>query len=188
MSQKLERKFYLKEFKAISHAISTYDDLNLLIMHLAEMTTKTFRSKGCSIMLYDENENQLFSVASYGISEGYLTKGPVFVKESYSAFTKGVPVFIEDMQTDPRVQYPEEARKEGIVSMLSLPIKFRDYVIGLMRIYQDKEWEIHEEDIDSINVLVTQLGLVIEYNGLKNFFEKVKFSLETLPKRLMQGL
>ena len=188
MSQKLERKFYLNEFKAISHAISTYDDLNLLIMHLAERTTKTFMSKGCSIMLYDERENQLFSVASYGISDGYLTKGPVFAKDSYSAFTKGIPVFVEDMQTDPRVQYPKEAEKEGIVSVLSLPIKFREYVIGLMRIYQDKKWEIHEEDIDSISVLATQLGLVIEYNGLKNFFEKVKVSLESLPKRLMQGL
>ena len=72
--------------------------------------------------------------------------------------------------------------------MLSVPIKFREFVIGLMRIYQDKKWEIHEEDIDSISVLVTQLGLVIEYNGLKNFFEKVKISLESLPKRLMKGL
>ena len=188
MSQKLERKFYLNEFKSISHAISTYDDLNLLIMHLAEGITKTFMSKGCSIMLYDENENQLFSVASYGISDGYLTKGPVFVDDSFSAFTKGVPVLIEDMQTDPRVQYPKEAEREGIVSMLSVPIKFREFVIGLMRIYQDKKWEINEEDIDSICVLTTQLGLVIEYNGLKNFFEKVKVSLESLPKRLMRGL
>jgi signal transduction protein with GAF and PtsI domain len=188
MGPKLARKFYLKEFKSISHAISTYDDLNLLIMHLAERTAKTFMSKGCSIMLYDENENQLFSVASYGISDGYLTKGPVFVNDSYSAFTKGVPVFVEDMQTDPRVQYPEEAKREGIVSMLSVPIKFRESVIGLMRIYQDKKWEINEEDVDSICVLTTQLGSVIEYNGLKNFFEKVKISLESLPKRLMQGI
>ena len=137
-------------------------------------------------MLYDDRENQLFTVASYGISDGYLTKGPVFVSDSYSAFTKGVPVFIEVMQTDPIVQYPEEAKKEGIVSMLSVPIKFREHVIGLMRIYQDEKWEIHEEDIDSTSILLTQLGLVIEYNGLNNFFEKVKVSLESLPKRFLQ--
>lgn len=188
MNQKLERKFYLSEFKAISHAISTYEDFNLLVLHLAEGTVKTFRSKGCSIMLYDDREKQLFPVASYGISDDYLRKGPVFVKDSDSAFEKGVPVFIEDIKTDHRVQYPKEAEKEGIVSMLSVPIKFREFVIGIMRIYQDKKWEIHEEDIDSISILVAQLGLVIEYNGLKNFFEKVQVSLESLPKRLIRDL
>ena len=46
MSEVPVRKFYLKEFKAISHALSTYGDLNLLINHLAEGTAKTFHAKG----------------------------------------------------------------------------------------------------------------------------------------------
>jgi len=66
MDEKLDRRYYLKHFKAISHAISTYEDLNTLINHLAEGTSRAFKAKGCSIMLLDERENQLFHVMHGG--------------------------------------------------------------------------------------------------------------------------
>lgn len=188
MKKKAERKFYLRHFKSISHAISTYEDLNTLIRHLAEGTSRTFKAKGCSIMFLDERENQLFHVASYGISENYLRKGPVFYDEKYCASSMGEPVMVEDMQNDPRVQYPEAAVKEGIVSMLSIPIKCREANIGVLRLYYSEPWVIHEEDIDSLCVLTELLGLVIENNGLKNFLDQVKIALESLPLRMLEGL
>ena len=121
MYHELERKFYLRHFKAISHAISTYDDLNVLTNHLAEGTSRRFKARGCCIMLTDERDHQLYSVSSYGISEEYLNKGPIFWDHKHSAIHKGEPVFVEDMQNDQRIQYPEAAAKEGIVSMVSIP-------------------------------------------------------------------
>jgi signal transduction protein with GAF and PtsI domain len=188
MKKEPKRKFYLKEFKAIAHAISSYEDLNLLINHLVEGTTRTFEAKGCSIMLYDDREKQLFPVSSHGISEGYLGKGPIFADDKHSAFFTGEPAFVEDMQNDTRVQYPSAAAKEGIVSMLSVPIKHRETVIGILRIYHGEKWIYNEEDIDALCVLAGLLGLVIENNGLKNFLDKVKISLESLPLRMLEGL
>ena len=188
MSQDPDRKFYLKEFKAISHAISTYEDLNLLINHIAEGTTRTFEAKGCCIMLFDDRENQLFTVSSCGISEEYLQKGPLFVDDKYSAFVKGKPVYIEDIVKDPRIQYPEAAREEGIVSMLSIPITYWGTVIGLIRIYHSELKRFNKEDIDALGILSEHLGLVIEINGLKNFLEKVKMAMESLPGRMLKGL
>jgi hypothetical protein len=109
MQKKAERKFYLKHFKAISRAIASYEDLNTLMNHLAEGTARTFNAKGVSIMFLDEKVNQLVHVASYGISEDYLYKGPVFVDIGDCAVCTGSPVFIEDMHHDDRVQYPEAA-------------------------------------------------------------------------------
>ena len=60
MGEKLVHKFYLKQFKAIGDVISTYDDLHLHVNHLAEGTTLAFETKGCSIMVLDEREKQLF--------------------------------------------------------------------------------------------------------------------------------
>jgi signal transduction protein with GAF and PtsI domain len=188
MKEKLVRRFYLKEFKVISHAISTYEDLNLLANHLAEGTARSFAAKGCSILLFDDREKQLFPVATYGISEEYVRKGPIFVNVKESAFSKGEPVFVKDMQKDPRVQYPKEAAKEGIVSMLSVPIKSRRAVLGTIRIYQSEAMEFHEEDIEAMCVLAELLGLVIENNGLRNFFERVRSALESLPLRMLEGL
>lgn len=189
MKKDTVRKFYLREFKAISHAISTYEDLNLLINHLAEGASRTFKAKGCSILLLDEREKQLFRVASYGLSEEYDRKGPIFVvDEKQSTIFTGKPVFVQDMQNDPRVQYPEAAMKEGIVSMLSIPIKCREAVIGILRMYLSKPWTFHEDDIDALCVLAEHLGLAIENNGLNNFLDKVKVAMGSLPVRMLDGL
>ncbi|MFA4917084.1 MAG: GAF domain-containing protein [Syntrophales bacterium] len=189
MSEKSERRFYLKHFKAISRAIATYEDLNTLINHLVEGTTRTFKAKGCSIMLLDERDNELIHIASYGISDEYLQKGPVmWVDNTQSAFMTGKPVFVKDMQNDPRIQYPEAAEKEGIVSMISIPIKSRKAIVGGLRIYFDEPRIIVDEDIDSITVLTALLGLVIENNGLKNFLEQVRMALDSLPSRLRGGV
>jgi signal transduction protein with GAF and PtsI domain len=187
MQKKDERKFYLKQFKAISHAIATYEDPNTLMKHLVEGTARTFSAKGCSIMLLDERANQLVHVANYGISEAYLSKGPVFFDMENCAVCIGEPVFVEDMQHDPRVQYPEAAIKEGIVSMLSIPIRCREAIIGILRIYHAEPWRLNDEDVDSLCILTSLLGVVIENYGLKNFLEQVKSALESLPLRMLKG-
>ena len=188
MDEKPDRRFYLKHFKAISSAISTYEDFNTLINHLAEGTSRAFKTKGGSIMLLDERENHLFHVGSYGLSEEYLRKGPLMVKDKHCASCTGEPVFIEDMQNNPLVQYPKAAAMEGIVSMLSIPIKCRETIIGILRIYHGEPWVYHEDDIDSLCVLMELLGIVIENNGLRNFLDQVKLSLGSLPLRMLEGI
>jgi len=188
MNQIIERKFYLQHFRAIAHAIATYNDLNVLINHLAEGTGRRFKAKGCCILLLDDKDRQLYHVGSYGISDEYINKGPIFLDAKHSVLHRGEPVFIANMQTDPRVQYPQAAAQEGILSMLSIPIKCRQAVIGVIRIYHDQARRIHEEDIESLCVMSELLGLVIENNGLKNFLEGVWTSLESLPPRILKGI
>lgn len=186
--ENIEKKFDLKEFKAISHAFSTYEDLNLLTNHFAEMMSKSLGVKGCCIMLYDDRELQLYRVGCYGISKKYLDKGPVFYNDQHSSLVTGEPALVENMQNDPRVQYPEEAAMENIVSMLSVPIKWLDSKIGILRIYHSEVLKIHDEDLDSICVLALHLGLVIENNGLQNFLDEVEGAIGNLPLRKLQGL
>lgn len=188
MSESPERRLYLKQFKSISFAISNYEDLNVLINHFVEGLCRAFKFKGASIMLYDEREKQLFHVASYGISDTYLNKGPVLWDEKQGAFTTGEPVFVDDMGHDSRVQYPNAAAGEGITSMASFPIKCRDANIGILRIYHKRTIRLHEEDIDSISVLGHHLGVVIEGNGLRNFLDMVKIAMGSLPLRMIKGL
>ena len=188
MSPKPERRIYLKEYKAISRAISTYDDFNLLLNHLCEGICMSFKVKGCSLMLYDDRESQLFRVSSCGLSQEYLDKGAIFVDQKDGAFFRGEPVFIENFLTDPRIQYPDAAAEEGLVSMLSVPIKIRKVTIGILRIYNNEPWILHDDDLESFCSLGEHLGLVIENNGLKNFLESVKSSMGSLPLRMLGDL
>jgi signal transduction protein with GAF and PtsI domain len=186
MVTKSERRFYLRQFKVICHAIATYEDLNTLIKHLVEGTCRSFKAKGCSIMLLDEQENQMIHVASYGISHEYLNKGPgLFIDETNCSLYTGEAVFVENMQNDPRVQYPEAAEKEGIVSLLSIPIKCREVITGVLRIYFSEPRMLHDDDVESLAIMSELLGLVIDNNGLKNFLEHVKMALDNLPLRML---
>ena len=188
MGEKLVRKFDLKQFKAISGAISTYDDLGLLVNHLAEGTTRTFGAKGCCIMVLDEREKQLFPLGSFGINQKYLEKGPLFINEKWSAFITGKPEIIHDFNNNPLTQYPKHAAEEGIVAMLTVPIISRVSVVGLIRIYFGEPRYVHEEDVDSLLVLGKLLGLAIENHGIKHFVEGVKTAMGSLPLRMLEGL
>jgi signal transduction protein with GAF and PtsI domain len=185
MKPKPERRITIRDFKTICRAIATYEDLNLLFEHLVEVISQAFDVKGCSLLILDEHEKQLIRVSSFGISEEYLNKGPVFMNKKDSALVKCEPVFVEDMQNDPRVQYPEAAAKEGIVSLLSFPIILREAGIGLIRIYHSDYWALHEEDLDLLCVMQRLLAFVIENNGLKNFIEQVKIEMGKLPPRML---
>jgi len=180
-----ERRIDIKDFKRICRAIATYEDLDVLFNHLVEVISGAFDVKGCSLLLLDEQEKQLIRVSSFGISDEYLNKGPIFMDDKESAFFKCEPVFVEDVQNDPRIQYPQAAAKEGIVSLLSFPMICRDNVTGVTRLYHSEHWTLHEEDLDLLCVMHRLLAFVIENNGLKNFIEQVKMEIGKLPPRML---
>ena len=187
MSALKERKFDLKEFRTIVMAISTYEDMELLLQHIVQGLCRTFAIKGSSILLYDETEKQLFRIASHGLSRDYIQKGVLYMADEFEDLKKGKILFINDLAADPRVQYAEAAAKEGIVSMLTVPIKYRKSVIGLLKAYHDDKMSLHEDDLESLNVMMQQLGVVIELNGLKNFIAAIKMAMDHLPSRIVEA-
>lgn len=188
MSNKPESRIRLKEFKAISHAISTYEDLSMLQRHLVEGVCNAFGIKGCSIKLYDDREKELFRVASSGLSNNYMANEPIVVAEENLDCLNGEVIFYNDIRNDPRVSNPDAAEKEGLVSMLSVPIMYGNDVLGLLKMYHDHHWILHDDDIDSFSVLAKQLGLRIEYTGLRNFVETVKAATGSLPLRVLENI
>lgn len=183
-----EQKINLPQFRAISHAISTYEDVVLLGRHIVESICRTFDIMGASVLVFDDREQQLYYVCSHGLSEQYLRQTPEYVEGKFKEFVTGKPVYFENFQNDPRVECSEHAVSEGIVSMLSFPIKCRKDVVGLLKLYNNDNWMIHDDDRDSIKVLSEQFGLVIENNGLKNFLDEVRAVMSSLPLRMLPGL
>jgi signal transduction protein with GAF and PtsI domain len=78
--------------------------------------------KAVSIRLLDEADNTLKLVASCGLSDKYLKKGPISAEKSIAEALKGKPVVVRDAATDKGVQYKDEKKEEGIVTILSVPI------------------------------------------------------------------
>src|SRR5207244_11458468 len=98
----------------ISSSLELKDVLQSVVKNIAE----TMRVKACVLRLLDARTGHLQLSAVYGLSSGYLAKGPVDVEHSPidSESLKGQTVIIPDVRTDTRFQYAEAAKNEVIAS------------------------------------------------------------------------
>ena len=105
------------------------------------------------------------------MSEEYLFKGPIAADYSIAECLKGKIVHILDVQSDPQIQYPEDAGAEGIVSILSVPMVLRERVVGVLRLYTEEPRDFSEVEIHFVRMLADLGTLGLEharlYSGLK---------------------
>ncbi|MEW6374950.1 MAG: GAF domain-containing protein [Thermodesulfobacteriota bacterium] len=168
---------YLSAFMQITRAISSSLDLNEVLHLIVKSTCETTGSKGCTLMLLDEKGDRLEVKSYYGLSDQYVGKGPLSADKSISDTLRGVPIVIEDAASDPRVQYPQEAKKEGIASIVSVPIILRGRIFGVLRLYTSVPCRFTDDDIDFLSAIAMQSGLAIENAKM---YEYVKVNYEKL--------
>jgi len=145
--------------------------------------TEAMQVKGCVLRLLDARTGRLQLSASYGLSGSYFAKGPVEVEHSPldSEALRGRPVIIPDVSKDNRFQYKEAARREGIVSVLCVPLEVHGKSIGVLRVYTSEQSTFHEDDIQFLTVLASLAALAIEnaslYDNLKRSYDGVMDAL-----------
>ena len=142
--------------------ISSSLDLDRVLHLIVKSTCDITGSKGCTLMLMDEGREWLDLKSSFGLSDSYVRKGPVSVDRSISDVLAGKPVVIENAALDPRVQYPGEAKKEGIASIVSVPIVLSERTIGVLRLYTSVPCRFSKDDMDFLSAVAVQSGLAIE--------------------------
>jgi GAF domain-containing protein len=133
--------------------------------------------KAAAVRLLDEKRRKMELVASYGLSDRYIHKGPVEADKSIAEVMTGKPVCIYDVLTDPRTQYPQEAAAEGIFSILSVPVNLKNNIIGVLRVYTSTCREFSEDLISFVSTLAEQAALAIENARM---FQKLKGKYEAM--------
>ena len=118
--------------------------------------------KAASIRLLSK-DGRLEPAAGEGLSREYLEKGPVDVEHSGvdREALSGRPVVIPDVSTDPRFEYPEEARREGIVSAIFVPLVARGESIGVLRAYTDERRAFSPDEMELLISLASLGALAI---------------------------
>jgi len=159
----------LKVTKAMSMSTKPEEVVQLTV----DSVKASLEIKGCALFLIDPKKNVLEVAASCGLSSEYLRKGPLSsIRSIGQSLTEG-PVAIYDVADDPRIQYPQAAKKEGIASILAVPIYSRGNVIGSMRVYSAEPWEFTLEDVNFVQALAQIAGVLIDmcrlYQGQKEF-------------------
>lgn len=163
----------LKVTMAISHS---KDPEEIALMTVESIKT-ALEVKGCSLFLFNRKTNELELATSYGLSDEYINKGPVSALRSIAQSLNEGPVAIYDVMDDPRIQYPEEARKEGIASLLSVPIVVGGNLIGAMRVYTANPWEFTLENVNFVQALAQLAGASI---SMARYIRGLKSSIDVL--------
>ncbi|MFW5901974.1 MAG: GAF domain-containing protein [Thermodesulfobacteriota bacterium] len=162
----------------ITNSISHSRDPEEVVLLTAESVTHALDVKGCTVFLINKNSNELEIAASFGLSREYLDKGPVSALHSIAESLKEGPVAISDVSDDPRIQYPEAAEKEGIASILSVPMITGGRIIGALRVYTADPAEFEMEDVNFVQAVANMTGMAIDmarlYKGLKDSIEILK--------------
>ncbi|MBU0494892.1 MAG: GAF domain-containing protein [Chloroflexi bacterium] len=159
--------------RLINSSLDTDEVLNAIVAE----TAQAMRAKACAIRLLSSDGTRLFMSATFGLSDGYLRKGPIEVAKSTidQHVLEGKPVIIEDAQTDDRFQYPAKIRAEGIGSMLVVPLLARERIIGVMRVYTTESRQFSEEEVEFLTAIANLGGLALEnarlYQALKADYE-----------------
>ena len=166
------------EKTAISSTLNLKQVLNLIV----EGVVKVMKVKGSSLSLLDKNREKLRVFAYNGLSKDYVNKGPLDSSKSIgSMISGGKYVWVEDISNDTRVQYPQEAMREGIVSILSVPLIVRNNVIGALRVYTSERREFAQEETDFLYGFAEQVALAIEnarsYEDVKDEYEALRDDL-----------
>ncbi len=172
--QLLNYETLLKVTKAISHS----KDPEEVVLMTVESIKSALDVKGCTVFLINRATSELEVAASFGLSDEYINKGPVSAIKYIAQSMEDGPVAIYDVSDDPRIQYPEEAEKEGIASILSVPIVAGGRLIGAMRVYTADPWEFTLEDVNFVQAMAYMTGMAIDmarhYKGMKDSIEILK--------------
>jgi GAF domain-containing protein len=168
-----------KDFELLAsvteHLNSSLDIKEVLSLMTTEIA-QAFDLQGVTIRLRAQDTKELKLVASHGLSEKYLNKGPVS-SERIQTVVKDRMELVDDVATYD-IDYKKERQEEGIAAMLHLPITIKGTVIGIMGLYSDTRRVIADDDIALISSIARQCGLAIQNASLFLELKRDKKELE----------
>jgi signal transduction histidine kinase len=150
-------------FESVRDTTSTLD-LQTVLNRFVEAATRVLDCKGAAIRLLDASRTQVAFAATYGLSDEYLRKVPVeYGRARLDQETlAGDALFVNDAQEDPRVLQPEGLKREGIVSMLSVPLVGKGGPLGVLRAYGAEGHRFTDEDASFLELVAAHGAVAIE--------------------------
>ena len=185
---KRKGNFNTKEINAlleISKAIASGLYLEDVLRLIVTVTANLMNSKICSLWILDERDQKLKLKATQSISEEYL-------KERSLAMGEGVvghvalhnqPMAILDVLKEPLYKEKELAKKEGLVSMLSVPMCIKDKVIGVINCYTSYSRSFSKNEEEMLTTVANQAAICIENSGLMETLD-----IDDILKLVLEGV
>jgi len=150
--------------KAIASDLYLEDILRLIVT----VTAEAMGSNICSLMLIDEKTNELVIRATQSISEEYNKKPSLKVGEGIAgqAVKANKPIIVKDVTREKEFKYRDIAKKEGLCSLLCVPMSVKGKIIGVINCYTPKPHDFTEAEVDILTAIANQAAVAIENTEL----------------------
>ncbi len=163
--------------KAITSDLYLEDILRLIVT----VTAKVMGSKICSLMLLDEKKGELVIKATQSVSEAYNKKPNIKLGEGIAGWVakENKPIVSLDVRNDLRYINREIAKKEGLCSLVSVPLSVKGKVIGVLNSYTSLPHRFTQDEINILTSVANQAAIVIENAQLMVQSKVIREELET---------
>ncbi|MCK9274405.1 MAG: GAF domain-containing protein [Syntrophales bacterium] len=155
---------YFNALYQVAKMVNRSLETSSVLGEIVRRVTESMNARASILRLLESKGQKLALGASFGLSEGYLRKGPIELSESRldRRVMEGETVWIKDTQNDPAFQYGEEARAEGIKSVLAAPLFIEDKVIGVLRVYAGDVRQFDHHDVQFLEAVANLSAIALD--------------------------
>jgi sigma-B regulation protein RsbU (phosphoserine phosphatase) len=170
--QEFQLRQRIHELTAVYHMammLADARDLQKVLNRIVQLVCQLMGTKAASLRLIDLERDELVTKAVYNLSADYLNKGPIRISTAEIdriALSETGFEYVRDMASDPRVMYPQDSVREGIVSMLTAGLRYKGKAIGVLRVYTEQEQTFSPLKIDLLKAVAAQAAAAIENSRL----------------------
>lgn len=162
---------YKKQIKAlseISNAITSELYLEDILRLIVAVAAQVMGSKICSLLLIDEKKKELVIRATQSVSEAYNKKPSLKIGEGIAGKVAQTnkPLVVKDVTKEKEYKYRDIATKEGLRSLLCVPLSVKGKVIGVINCYTPTPHDFTETEIEILTSIANQAALAIENTEL----------------------
>jgi two-component system, NtrC family, sensor kinase len=154
---------YYRVFRDISRSVHSSTQVDAVLSLVVKRSTEVLHAKGAILRILNLQTHELELFASHGISERYLSKGPVTSETMITELWKlNKVIIIPDITESPRIQYPREALEEGFKMVLDVPLSLQEHTVGIIRVFFAEPREFSEMELDFVISIAEQCALAID--------------------------
>lgn len=177
---KKEEKTLFQGLTEISRAITEEKFLDDILSLIVSVTAEVTGSTICSILLLDTKHNELILRACQNESGCYSQRSntPLGKGIAGRVAQQNRPISVRNVQTDSRFINKEVARNDDLISLLSVPMRVKDEVIGVINCYTSYEYEFSDKEIEMLTAVASQAAIVINNTQLRVLKELVEKELQ----------
>ena len=175
----------LEILSTVADAFNSPVNTKELLGRTARAVVERLDLKACQFSLLSQDQQLLEHIASFGLEEAFLGRGPVETA-GLAEVSESRPVALADCRSDSRVQYPEAHSIAGLVSSLAVPLKTRGQVIGVVQVYARESREFSETDVKLMEVLAAFCARAVTHSMFHKILDNVTAAIRSSLTRWMQ--